>query len=406
MSAKTSRKRTRPVSIVRDLIGTYYYNAAPQSVLGPIYESRKQETYDNIHSDYPKSGGDFISGSMTTTFDVVPSAMCGQLWNSSFLKIYNGQFQAVPQPIYDGYHYHSESLNNWDECSSFGAQAWNRFKPGKPVVSLGQAIAELKDTPQLLFKRIKKFRDLGGNYLALEFGWKPFLRDIFDLLKSIKSIDKQVAQLKRDNGVWIRRKGILFTDEDEDNYDSPIDGGYMLYPNNAATVSTFRIIDKYKLSIKSTRTCSFSGKFRYYIPGLKSQKWGDVSAIQRLWGLELDPELLYELFPYSWLADWYSNLGDVISNLCSDLEDHLVAKYAYVMLHTKKDYVAECDFKVRTMHNWTKDEWFSYYAKTSTHYDLKSRATASPFGFNLNLPDLSAWQKSILIALGISRLKI
>lgn len=142
----------------------------------------------------------------------------------------------------------------------------------------------------------------------------------------------------------------------------------------------------------------FSGSFLYYLPNgtdflSKLGRW-QVEA-HRLLGFRLDPELLWNLAPWTWLGDWFSNAGDLVSNASSYLFDGLVMQYGYVMEHVEETV--------------SYDSIFGFIDGTTAAPQLtlvretKRRLAATPFGFGLDFDTLSAWQLSILAALGISR---
>jgi hypothetical protein len=374
--------------------------------------SPRETTVDEIHTQYPYEGGPFLSRKCHATFTNSPGWVGRRYVDPNSGKdvknMYSGRFIAIPPYPYNtlrGFNTLPPDVTSLAQAQ--GPACWNRFKPAKPRVSLSIALVELKDAPQLLFKKLNSFRSLGNNYLALEFGWKPFLSDIRRWFASISKIDAQIAYLRNNNGKRIRRGGTLLETKNQ----------------IAGPTTTYSAMHKYSVTpwfdfcmstnnmSKTTETvedikCWFKGSFRYYIPGLESQKWGKYRAIRQLWDLELGPEQVYNLIPFSWLVDWFSNLGDVVSNLASSMEDNLVADYAYVMYSKTK--------QIRTTYSWSAWQqtesggpikWAPHTAGNIIETSAKSRVAASPFGFNWEFPDFTAWQLSILSALGISRLK-
>lgn len=141
------------------------------------------------------------------------------------------------------------------------------------------------------------------------------------------------------------------------------------------------------------------------IPGLNSEKWGKAQGLAKMWDLEMGPEQIYNLIPFSWLGDWFSNLGDVVSNFASSLEDNLVAQYAYVMLHERKRIERTAFFKTSYKSSPTGSPVLTpLTCKSISTLDSKSRVAANPYGFAVGSGDLSPYRTSILSALGISRL--
>lgn len=111
---------------------------------------------------------------------------------------------------------------------------------------------------------------------------------------------------------------------------------------------------------------------------------------------------MYQLLPYSWLVDWFSNVGEVISNYTSITNDNMAAKYAYIMRETKTVVKCHIDFTARYSEG-QKTTKTSHTAKSTTTILTKCRAAASPYGFEVGWADFNQFQLSILAALGIAR---
>lgn len=116
----------------------------------------------------------------------------------------------------------------------------------------------------------------------------------------------------------------------------------------------------------------------------------------KLLGLRLDPELLWNLAPWTWLIDWFGNLGDVVTNGSQYLFDGLVMKYGYVMEHYKEVSIFDTT-PIRFINGTSASPQATFLRET------KRRLGATPFGFGLDIATLSEWQWSILAALGMSR---
>lgn len=389
----------------------------------PIYAApyvpSMKVTSDELHKNYPYSGGPFSSSHTSVSY------------TDGYCKMgSDGNGSIYPHPL-TAYYYEGRLRvaggaaptllpDQQSATASYGSRAWNKFKPGKPVVSLGQTLAELRDTPHAVKRMLMSFKQAyksrrrsvnpgplstgGGAYLAWSFGWKPFLKDLTDWMDSIQKLDSQIAQLRRDNGKRIRRGGKLFSTTNS----STVNTGLATYGGLAGYYSVLFA----KRETIETEKVWFRGSFRYYIPGLDDPKWGRLRAIRRLWGLEMTPDLVYELMPWSWLVDWFADVGSLVSNLTSQINDNLVADYAYLMRSTEKKvtsdlgilatlwigYMSAGTYGVRV----ERKPCFSTCVYTQT---TKTRVAASPFGFGLDLSALSPYQISILSALGLSRLR-
>lgn len=387
------RTRTQGVERAqRDHLGTttqYFYGSEILTpAFSPNYYTSSKTCLDEIHPRYPNEGGPFSIVELRQSFSdaSMKTGYIGYNRNSGY--VYDGNRRVIPLSTQV---YPSDALK---KCQDLGPEAWNKFKPKLAQVNLGQFFAEIKDVPSLLKFRLKKFKDLGSDYLNVEFGWKPFLSDLRNWYQSVVRLDRQIANLQKHNGKWLRRKGTLYENQTE----TEDQNCYLYWNNYVQTLSKRR-------TVVSTEKAWFSGSFRYYIPGLSDGKWGKLKAVQQLWGLEIDPALVYELTPFSWLVDWFSNVGDVISNYSSATSDNMVAKYAYIMRSTETVVTCTCNCK-GTLNEYGKSPIYSYGNPRSICTTItKARAAASPYGFNLDIADFSNWQISILAALGMSYLK-
>lgn len=143
------------------------------------------------------------------------------------------------------------------------------------------------------------------------------------------------------------------------------------------------------------------GSFKYYRPEFDasladySSQWSDLQRRLKVYGAELSPTNVYKSTPWTWLIDWFSNVGDNIDAANDALVDGVASRYMYVMRH----WVRRLVFNT-TMFYWQGPvslEWNRFI-------ETKQRQRAqSSYGFSLLPKDLSAKQWSILAALGLSR---
>lgn len=122
--------------------------------------------------------------------------------------------------------------------------------------------------------------------------------------------------------------------------------------------------------------------------------------LARLYGLRPTPSVIYNAIPWSWMVDWFSNLGDIISNLDAGVADRLSSDYMYIMMQKEwvREYYAWGRFKLRQGGTFTSDATSTSIAFT------KTRHRGGPFGFSAKDGDLSSHQLAIMGALGLSRL--
>lgn len=383
-----------------------------------------ERTEDEIHPGPPyTSGGPFENWTFTDTA-TTDFKRSGEYVVTSIMpyKKYEGCFSCYlkPHDLFSDYSIYDVGDDTWKgkfgDVSSWGATAWRRFRPGRSIADVGVMLAEIRDIPRTLMKTASGFKSLwrglthgerkklannpksmADHWLNTQFGWLPFVADVRNMYKAYNTLEKTLKQVERDNGQWIRRGGTVSEESNvEKTYTSSVNTtghtpnhGWLLEGGGPP-------LGGYDVYHYERQRVWFAAKFRYYIPDCGSVEWRR-RAIATLFGLKLTPEVLWEIVPFSWLVDWVSNTGDIISNLTPDLAQNLAAKYAYLMSTTEEVYKVVSRLNVRASLGgpWT-DEWeFPIIRKT--------RIEASPFGFGLTGIDFSARQWSILSALGLSR---
>jgi hypothetical protein len=309
--------------------------------------------------------------------------------------------------------------------SSYGAKAWNRFRPTRSGAELGVFLGEIDEVPRMLKTTAKGFSDLwksqfgrktalldlfrkkgslapkgaANHWLNTQFGWLPFVHDLRDLYETTRNLDKKLKQLRRDNGKWIRRGGTVKREETTEILENN-SNVFGLQPFGASPLYASPM-GRRLIVRKHDHRIWFRGAFRYWIPGKPDTWLWNARAIAQLYGLYPSPSVIWELTPWSWLIDWWEDAGDAIANLSSIMYDNLCAKYAFLMSHWQQTvvYVGSVNYHPETGCGTVEK---TFYASL----DAKERLEASPFGFGSTSGDFSARQWSILSALGISKLKL
>lgn len=116
-------------------------------------------------------------------------------------------------------------------------------------------------------------------------------------------------------------------------------------------------------------------------------------------GTDFNVSTAWEIMPWSWLADWFSDSGDFLRNITYLASDNLVLRYGYVM-HTFSET------RNIVQRNITpKPLWFGI-PETMTQqcvFTIKTRHRATPYGFGLDVEAFSPRQWAILAALGLTK---
>lgn len=365
----------------------------------------------------------------------------GTFFQYKVRKVTGGSSQAVFRPgygkAYSGQFYlsdandlvhHLDLQSPYDQDSvlqnlfGFGVSALDRLRADKPDFSTLNALYELKDTFHELksavqywrrktYKEMQRRRIAGRTaewYLAIHMGWLPTLRDAQNFAHSLRQGDKRARQVLRDSGKPIRRRATLSRsgDSDDGSFNTPTyspwsGGGYGIGANRPILVSNcYGYGTGGSGHSTSGEEVWCSGQARYLI---SDEFLKDKDAIykmrMRLLGNQITPSVVWNAVPWTWLGDYFSNIGAFINNASEGVADRHWFDYAYIMNHKwfgKRDSTWQRNAIDVAGHAAT----VTTFRATTESY--KARIAANPFGFTTGTPSVK--QEAILGALGFSRL--
>jgi len=287
--------------------------------------------------------------------------------------------------------------------SLWGAKAYSRMKPDKPLMNAMTSLLELRDIPGQLKQRFqaKGLHEIGDYYLAEKFGWIPLLEDVYTLLNGQRKAEQMLQQFLKDEGKPVRRRIILdaqmsspvVTNYNFDVFDHG-DPAFVTYFYKKPSSSVTRAF--------STSQVWASAQFRYWLPpGPRNIEW-KASQLRAIFGYRPTPSAIYKAIPWSWLTDWFLNYGDVLSNLSVSIVDRLAADYFYVMRHDANVIEATTEatfFRVDTLDD------VHALAGSKRVTGCKSRLRGDPYGLATQQNTLNGTQLAILGALGLSKVR-
>jgi len=303
------------------------------------------------------------------------------------------------------------------ELNFWGTKAIALSAPTNPVATTAVALLEAyrDGLPHLLghtLWRDKTFRakNAGDEYLNYEFGWLPLLSDVKNFVHGITRFDKLFDQLMRDSGKGVRRR-MSFPIEATYNETTVASQQFVGGPSYVALQLCWGngsiVPGHYGQVIRSRETSVerwFSGMFTYHIPRtFVPWEYGSVlSKARQVLGLDLNPDTLWSIAPWSWAVDWFTSTGDMIHNVNAHSQYGLVLRYGYIMEHSivRDTYTFVGDLGLRAGSKFSGGP--PPIVLTS---ERKLRRRATPFGFGVDLSALSSTQKAIIAALGLSRLR-
>ena len=259
------------------------------------------------------------------------------------------------------------------------------------------------------YKSIRNF--LGSDYLNITFGWTPLIQEYANLIKVGMQLDRAIFyESFRRKRRW---EGPVISGETSGQIDlgtfgsvysygglakpGGVTGPYGSHTVNFLTETRWVESEDYHFTSKYTGLAK-AGR----VANQFSEEAQDI--LKRL-GLVDDPRLLWDLTPYSWLVDWFSTMGDSLTNAAvyAPIKGKYSVDYAYMttkhVLHQEGTLIKRVGYS-----NAGYTRGYSIVRPTSVATSTTLwRDRATPFGFGTQLGDLNASQYAILVALGLAR---
>jgi hypothetical protein len=376
-----------------------------------VPETNYSSSYEDNQGRLWQSRGNFIP-SARTTYGVAAQPW-GYIWRGTDI----GKMAA----------YYPGVFNTDAELLALGTSAIAKTRPDVSPTSVTQFLVELKrdglpflktlskDNLQRIVREAEKkgsskaglIQDGAGAFLENTFGLQPFVSDLRSFVSQATGGVSTLDNLIANSGKLIRRR-YRFPDVNISSVRSrpsspapygfareALGGGYFTaYSAGDADYSS-------EQTINTVQKTWFSGAYRIYMPK-------DMEPVSRLrsvvdhlrwdYGLDLDFATIWNLAPWSWLLDWHYNLGDVITNMSKWSDDAVVLHYGYIMQESKTTYMVapKAEFRIAAPS--------TILPSMGILVHRKRRLRATPYGFGKTFGSLTANQKAILAAIGITRL--
>nr|UJQ85196.1 MAG: hypothetical protein 1 [Leviviridae sp.] len=297
-------------------------------------------------------------------------------------------------------------LSNLDTA---GASLISLVKPTNNVANLATDLAEAKTQglPHLWGvsswkNRTSVAKAAGSEYLNHEFGWLPLVSDIRGASYAAANAHTIVQAYERNSHKLVRRRMELPVEMSETW--QILGTGRPYFPrtdsDNTCIVDASTPTGSLIQCDRTYKRTWFSGAFTYHLPVGWGSRFGIVDAAAKagpLMGIELTPEVVWNLVPWTWALDWVSNMGDIVSNTSDMAVDGLVIKYGYVMEHKVTS---------RTYYHTGSNSYKGavVVSPVSLFIETKRRRRATPFGFGLDWSGFTPRQLAITAALGLTRI--
>lgn len=296
----------------------------------------------------------------------------------------------------------------------YGPRAIAQTLPTNGAAALAVSLAELKreGVPSLLTRAgwsqgtAEALRDAnrgGSNELQVTFGIRPIVQEIKNTFGAIARYRRIVDQFQRDSGKHVRRSFTFPTEYKTLGVAKGTGRVRLLSPYSSITSDAFQGGETFGVqneSLTSEKRVWFSGAYTYHVPSgdrLAEQLMRYEQLGNQLFGIRITPDVLWNLQPWSWLADWELNIGDNIANLSALSNDGLVIVYGYLTVYETIRHTITVEGPTMKSGGYSRA-----YNQTFVS-ERKQRFKATPYGFGRNPQSFSEGQWAILGALGLTK---
>jgi hypothetical protein len=385
------------VSTTQGISTPVYVKQTTTSQGNPWKGRQRTGTFKDIGSNFETNRQSYSPGSGG------PEFLRHKIYGNSTEEIHGALWapaQPPTQAVFDALR-NQMQLSSMLTLHGMGATAIARTTPTNPAVDMMTFVGELRKEgiPKVLnaqnwSRKVPVSKKASDEYLAWQFGAVPFVGDLLDLADTVRHQDKILAQYERDSGRNVRRK---YEFEPIRSGSTQVSRG--IHPYHPAPWNPY-LVNAGRLDIETekVRRVWFSGCYTYYLTlpkDTRSRLERTAQEAKRLYGVRVTPDVLWNLTPWTWAADWMANGGDVIQNLSSFSQDGLVLRYGYVMEESS----------ITVTRRFKSDPGLDpVNLNLADSYSLtrKIRWRATPYGFGLDPDGFTAKQVSILAALGLS----
>lgn len=200
---------------------------------------------------------------------------------------------------------------DWD---SFNAEAYLGMKPTlSSSLSMSNFLAELTEIKTMfkLFSRAKTLtQNAAGAHLNYSFGWKPFISDLRELYERLTTFKAALAKYKS-------QQGQILTSHYQVKY--PSSKHYWKHPGWWPLKSDENW---------TNHVATASMTYHYKIPMIDAM-YADIKGLCDVLGLKLTPSVIWNGIPFSFVGDWFFNIGDVLSKYDTDYLESVVTILDY-----------------------------------------------------------------------------
>lgn len=199
----------------------------------------------------------------------------------------------------------SATLSDWS------LEALNKFQSQVPTtVSLPNFLYELREMKSMIpsIEKTSLSKTAANNFLAFEFGVKPFISDIKAILELSSKVEKRLQHLLSVN----RKATRLSYNKDQDLSNEPLTyylSGVSIGPNTQQS-----IFDLEFKRVSARLQLHIGAELYQDLQGL-SDSMSTMKALASSGGFSSPARVVWNAIPYSFVVDWFFHVGKLLDTL-------------------------------------------------------------------------------------------
>ena len=321
--------------------------------------------------------------------------------------VWQGAFRCQPASV-NGYR--SDPTRSTYEAKA--TQLMRHMRPTKPDFELARFVGELRQLPriqELFHFSAFKPQNAGDTYLGYQFGVAPTYSDVMKAAEVVVQSDKIIREFaEQAKAIVSRRRKLQLVSENTSAFNMKIGGGLQGLVNYGpvAVAKSFGSSTSRQFEIDTylgyNRELRVFADFEFYVAdpyGMTSRLDSYMSNAQKLLGSGMSLHTIWKLTPWTWMSDWFLDIGSLLGYQQDVADNGLVARRSgYTVEDT---YYAEASLRSYGTAAYSNN----LYGMTSATCVEKRqwRYSGSPYSMAFNW-DLSGFQTAIISALGISKM--
>jgi hypothetical protein len=326
----------------------------------------------------------------------------------------NGNWDVKNAPVYPSGFINPAAPTDWPSQADAITRALAVSNPNRPIVDPGMVAQDIWEFPKLLHDIVgfavgairqptSVMRRLGKNYLGYEFGVAPTIDDLKNALNVMDSVNKRLDVIRA-----LKTKGLHRTTRlgnhgggkgSKNSKSNPPFYAGVPQTHTDYYLSLFGPVPAYTATYEYRAALYVSTTFK-----LMDDSWiwnpdtSPLSGARAFLGAEPNTMAeIWELTPWSWMIDWFTNAGDVFTASRNSLGT--TCTEACFMGHS---WVEVTDLHTSDSAGWTDISIDRPYTRFNEYINRRPVLNPSP-SLSFHLPFLDGGQLSILAALTHSK---